>query len=219
MKSKRKALALALCAVLLVVTSVLGTLAYLKDDDAVVNTFTVGKVYINLDEAKVNEKGEATDERTEEGNKYHLLPGHEYDKDPTTTVLANSEDCYVRMIATITYNADADAVFAKYDEDGDMSAWLDIDYEHWIVNGAPKTTKNEEANTITRAYEFRYVDVVEKATSDTELEALFTKLTVPGEVTNDEIAKLASMTINIEAHAIQAAGFADANAAWAAFAE
>ena len=44
MKSNRKALLLTLCALLLVVTSVFGTLAYLTDSEAVKNTFTVGKI-------------------------------------------------------------------------------------------------------------------------------------------------------------------------------
>ena len=53
MKTKRKALLLTFCAVLLVVASVLGTIAYLTANDKVTNTFTVGQVAINLDEAKV----------------------------------------------------------------------------------------------------------------------------------------------------------------------
>ena len=59
MKTKRKALLLTFCAVLLVVASVLGTIAYLTANDKVTNTFTVGQVAINLDEAKVTEDGKA----------------------------------------------------------------------------------------------------------------------------------------------------------------
>ena len=104
MKTKRKALLLSLCAVLLVVASVMGTMAYLTSTpDAVVNTFTVGKVEISLDEAKVTEYGELvyTDEgkttladRVKE-NKYLLVPGEEYVKDPIVYVEANSEDSWV----------------------------------------------------------------------------------------------------------------------------
>ena len=42
MKTKRKALLLSLCAVLLVAVSVMGTIAYLTSTDNVANTFTVG---------------------------------------------------------------------------------------------------------------------------------------------------------------------------------
>lgn len=96
MKKKTKALMLVLCAVLLVTASVLGTMAYLTSTDKVVNTFTVGKVAITLDEAQVNADGTAVTpaERVKE-NAYHLLPGHTYTKDPTVHVQANSEDSFI----------------------------------------------------------------------------------------------------------------------------
>lgn len=96
MKKKTKALMLVLCAVLLVTASVLGTMAYLTSTDQVVNTFTVGKVAITLDEAKVNADGTAVTpaERVKE-NTYHLLPGHTYTKDPTVHVQANSENSFI----------------------------------------------------------------------------------------------------------------------------
>ena len=96
MKKKTKALMLVLCAVLLVTASVLGTMAYLTAQDKVVNTFTVGKVAITLDEAQVNADGTpvAGDARVKE-NAYHLLPGHTYTKDPTVHVQANSEDSFI----------------------------------------------------------------------------------------------------------------------------
>ena len=101
MKTKSKALLLTLCAILLVTASVLGTMAYLTSTDEVKNTFTVGRVKITLDEAKVNSDGKPIDEndavvqdpaaaaRVKE-NSYKLLPGHPYTKDPTVTVQAGS---------------------------------------------------------------------------------------------------------------------------------
>lgn len=96
MKTGKKALLMTLCAVMLVVASVMGTMAYLTDRDSVTNTFTVGKVDIDLDEAEVDENGKANPngERVKK-NAYKLLPGQEYDKDPTVHVLAGSEDSYV----------------------------------------------------------------------------------------------------------------------------
>ena len=96
MKKKTKALMLVLCAVLLVTASVLGTMAYLTSTDKVVNTFTVGKVAITLDEAKVKEDGTPVAGAARvTGNAYHLLPGHGYTKDPTVHVQANSEDSFI----------------------------------------------------------------------------------------------------------------------------
>ena len=96
MKKKTKALMLVLCAVLLVTASVLGTMAYLTSTEKVVNTFTVGKVAITLDEAQVKEDGTpVADAARVKENAYHLLPGHGYTKDPTVHVQANSEDSFI----------------------------------------------------------------------------------------------------------------------------
>ena len=96
MRTKTKALVLALCAVLLVVTTVFVTMAFLTSEDSVQNTFTVGKVEITLDEAKVDSYGNeiANAERVKE-NEYKLIPSHTYVKDPTIHVDSNSEDCYL----------------------------------------------------------------------------------------------------------------------------
>ena len=93
---KSKAILMALCAVLLVAASVMGTLAYLTSTDTVVNTFTVGKVEITLDEADVNADGTPVQGADRvDANEYHLLPGHTYAKDPIVHVDADSEDCYL----------------------------------------------------------------------------------------------------------------------------
>ena len=100
MRTKTKALVLAICAVLLVVTTVFATMAYLTSTQTVTNTFTVGKVEITLDEAKVNANGEivsggnreSTEGRVKE-NEYHLIPAHKYEKDPTIHVDDGSENC------------------------------------------------------------------------------------------------------------------------------
>ena len=93
---KFKALLVVACALLLVAASVFGTMAYLTSTDTVTNTFTVGKVAIKLDEAKVNPDGTpvANAERVK-ANEYKLLPGHTYTKDPTVHVDAASEDSWI----------------------------------------------------------------------------------------------------------------------------
>lgn len=97
MKKGKKVFLLVLSAVLLVVASVLGTMAYLTDKDNVVNnTFTVGKVDITLDEAVVDVYGiKANPEVRTSSNAYRLIPGHTYTKDPTITVSGDSEECYI----------------------------------------------------------------------------------------------------------------------------
>ena len=96
MKSVKKALLLVLCAVLVVAASVMGTLAYLTDTEAVTNTFSVGSVGLSLDEAKVTPDGvEVAGADRVHDNEYHLLPGMTYTKDPIIHVDANSEDRYI----------------------------------------------------------------------------------------------------------------------------
>ena len=96
MKTKTKVLVLSLSAVLLVAVSVFSTIAFLKSSDNVVNTFTVGKVEITLDEVKVDEYGNpsSTNERVK-ANTYKLIPSHTYTKDPTVHFLAGSEASYL----------------------------------------------------------------------------------------------------------------------------
>lgn len=96
MKTKSKALLMTLCAVLLVAASVLGTMAYLTSTTGEVkNTFSIGKINITLDEAPVNVDGEVIDGARRMENQYKLVPGHEYKKDPTVHVTANSENAYI----------------------------------------------------------------------------------------------------------------------------
>lgn len=212
MKTKRKTLLLTFCAVLLVVASVLGTIAYLTANDKVTNTFTVGQVAINLDEAKVNPDGTpvANADRVK-ANSYKLLPGHTYTKDPTVTVLKGSESSYIKMTVTFTKAKELDDIFAPNSADL-TSIFKDYDSANWIAKG---NTKNTTANT--RTYEFWYKGAVGAPTADVKLKALFDSITVPSTINNDQLKTIAGMTITVNAYAIQADGFTTAEEAWAAF--
>ena len=212
MKTKRKALLLTFCAVLLVVASVLGTIAYLTSRDEVKNTFTVGRVAINLDEAKVTEDGKAVTpaERVKE-NRYKLLPGHTYTKDPTVTVLKGSESSYIKMTVTFTKAKELDDIFAPNGANL-TSIFKDYDSDYWI---AKCNTKNTTANT--RTYEFWYKEAVGAPDADVALDALFDSITVPNDITGKQLATIQGMKITVNAYAIQADGFKTAKEAWAAF--
>lgn len=212
MKTKRKALLLTFCAVLLVVASVLGTIAYLTSQDEVKNTFTVGRVAIKLDEAKVNLDGTLVEgaDRVQK-NSYKLLPGHTYIKDPMVTVLKGSESSYIKMTVTFTEADKLDTIFAP---DGAelTSIFKGYDSANWIAKG---NTENTDANT--RTYEFWYKDAVGAPDADVALDALFDSITVPSTINNDQLKTIADMTITVNAYAIQADGFETAEKAWAAF--
>ena len=103
MKRTYKALLLVLCAVLLVAASVMGTLAYLTSTTEVAkNTFTYGNVKITLDETDVDLYGKKDGDTRVLKNTYKLIPGHTYIKDPVVHVEAKSEQCYVRVLVTLT---------------------------------------------------------------------------------------------------------------------
>lgn len=209
---KFKALLVVACALLLVAASVFGTMAYLTSTDEVKNTFTVGKVNIKLDEAKANPDGSLVEGAARvKANSYKLLPGHTYNKDPMVTVLSGSESSYVKMTVTFSKANELDNIFAPTGADL-TSIFKGYNAANWIAKG---NTKDATANT--RTYEFWYKEAVGAPTADIALDALFDSITVPGEITKEQLATIEGMTITVNAYAIQADGFADADTAWAAF--
>ena len=212
---KKKTIALLLVMMMVFGITVGGTIAYLTDSEKVVNTFTVGNVQIKLDEAKTDINGVAQKDadgkeiRTEDGNSYKLLPGQSYTKDPTVTVLAKSEESYVRMIVTVSDIEALKAAFPAAEYYGADGTFLLQNLVDWN-NAKWSYVKCENG-----VYEFRYAEKVAYNENDnTVLEPLFTKITLPGTIDNDSLAKLNEVEITVEAHAIQAAGFDDAADAW-----
>lgn len=165
---KSKAILMALCAVLLVAASVMGTLAYLTSTDSVTNTFTVGKVAITLDEAKVGTDGTPVQGAARvDANEYHLLPGHTYKKDPTIHVATDSEDCYlfVKVENGIAAIEDPSKTIAAQ---MDAKSWAVVDPVNGIyVYGPAAAPTAVSANR----------DVV-----------VFENFTILGTVTNDQLA-------------------------------
>ena len=242
MKTKSKALLLTLCAVLLVAASVLGTMAYLTSTDTVTNTFTVGKVEIKLDEAKVNADGIPVEGagRVME-NSYKLMPGTTYTKDPTVTVKAGSEESYVRMKVTFNNASQiialcTDPAFADDGPTGIENAYPLLRMVNFLPSGAGKwdgiipdnMTETEQmladskyfaydkaSDTLT--YYFYYTETVAAPDGDVVLPTLFDSIVVPQWVTGQQLAALDGFEISALAEAIQADGFANADAAWKEF--
>ncbi len=190
---KKRILTIALVVALLA-TCFAGTYAYLQDSEAQKNTFTVGKVTITLDEAKVK-KDEATGnlvadgtarieavKETINGQSYHLFPAMTVTKDPTITLDAGSEDAWIAAKITFTgYNAKA------------------LLSNGALFNGTADLV--EVGNVL-----YVYVKGIQKA--DAKI-VLFDTLKVPETWGNTEMAALNNMTIDVEAYAVQANGFAD----------
>lgn len=201
MKTKSKAVVLTLCAVLLVVASVMGTMAYLTSKDSVTNTFTVGKVKLTLDETKVDEYGEkdldsAGSEASGESvakvqaNTYTLVPGHTYKKDPTVHVEKGSEDCYVFV--------KVDNGLANFEATGDTT----------IAKQITKTNKwaqltDKEGKDVAGVY----YKSVSKSEADQDL-AVFSNFTLANDANSKEgWSNLSNANIEVTAYAIQQDGF------------
>lgn len=102
MKNAKKVIVLALCAILLVAASVMGTLAYLTSQATVQNIFTVGNVSIKLEEYVVDpqtgvKNANATPVTAMEN--LELVPGREIQKNPFITV-NGTESCWLVVKVT-----------------------------------------------------------------------------------------------------------------------
>lgn len=193
MRTKTKALVLALCAVLLVVTTVFVTMAFLTSEDSVQNTFTVGKVTITLDELDVDdsdEDGSTTDR--DKANEYKLIPGKTYTKDPTVHVGANSEPCYLFVkVENGLVNAEADD--NKIVEQMRTNGWTLVDGQTNVYAYKEAVTAETGANVV-----------------------VFSSFTIDGDT---NVADYEDAKINVTAYAIQADGFENTATAdiWAKF--
>ena len=178
------------CALLLVAAGVFGTLAYLTGTDTVNNTFTVGNVKITLDEAKVTTDGTPVEGADRvKANEYHLLPGHTYTKDPTVTVKANSEACWL---------------FVQVTESTDLKDFI--------------TYAIAEGWTALPGVDGVYYREVPASAADQTFSVLAgDAVTVKSDVTRTmlETAKADAPTLTFQAYAIQRDHFATADAAWA----
>ena len=187
MKSKKKVFMTVLCAAALVVASVLGTMAFLTSKDKVNNPFTVGNVAITLDEAKVTDAGNPVEGADRvKANIYKLIPGHEYTKDPTVHVTANSEDSWV---------------FIKV-EDG-LAAIEDDTTVADQITGNGWTALDGVAGVYYKEYS--------SSTAATDL-VVFETFKVKGDA---DVAQYANAKIDVTAYAIQKDGFTTPAAAWA----
>lgn len=236
MKTKRKALLLSLCAVLLVVASVMGTMAYLTSTDEVNNTFAIGKVKIELDEAAVDENGTPIEGADRvKANSYKVFPNGTYTKDPTVTVKEGSDESFVRMKVTFTKAANLIALCTDPEYAGDgptgveeayplirMVKFVEANAAKWdgiipdnmteaeeMLGNAKYFVYDKENDTLT--YYFYYTDTVGAPNGDVKLPVLFNEIHIPEWATGTMLDAVKGFQINVVAEAIQADGFVDAD--------
>lgn len=172
--------------------SVAGTLAYLTSSDSVQNTFTVGKVAITLDEAPVGTDGKEVAGDRVKANTYKLMPGHDYDKDPTVHVDASSEAAYLFVKVE-------NGIAAIEDSSNTIAAQM-------TANGWTAVTGPDNV--------YAYNEVVNGGADV----PVFETFKISGDVDGDVLETYKTANITVTAYAIQADGFSSADAAWTAFA-
>lgn len=207
-------------------------------------TITLDEAKVDSNGNAINKQGKRVtnlaDAERVPGNAYKLLPGHTYTKDPTVTVLKPSVESYVRMKVTFNKASQIIAMCTdpEYAEDGPtgvenayplirMVKFVEANAAKWdgiIPDNMVDTeemladAKYFDAKNDTLTYYFYYKETVKAPTADVKLATLFDKITLPEWVTGDQLKALQGFEINVVAEAIQADGFENADAAWAAFA-
>lgn len=176
---------------ILVIGAIGGTLAWLYDTTGpVTNTFTVGKVDIDLNETDQNDSGKTTME-----NSYKLIPGKEYSKDPKVTVTAESENSWV---------------FVKVEKMNNIDSLIDykirLDQGEWsALTGHPDVYYREYTGPEAATY------YVLKGSEDNPNGCV----TIKSGLTNEDLTKVTgNPQLKFTAYAIQKDGFDTPEAAW-----
>lgn len=177
MKKKRISLVMAL---VLVLTCVIGgTLAWLTDrTDPVVNTFTVGDINITLTETT--------------GTEYKMVPGNTITKDPTVTVKANSEACWL---------------FVKVEKSGNFDDFMTYTmFDGWTALAGQAGVYYREVAATTADVNFAVLNGNQVTVKDTVTKEMMNELEEEGAT---------KPTLTFTAYAIQKDNFDTPAAAWA----
>lgn len=195
----RKFLMLVSSALLLVCVTVGATVAYLTAETGpVTNTFTIGNVRFalsgGLDEADVDEYGEPIEgaERVT-ANEYKLLPGHNYTKDPTVHVDANSDAAWL-FVTVDNQIAAIEAGTTIANQITNTYKWNEL--------------KDSEGNLL--AY---YKEL--PAETDAKDYIVFSEFTLKDDLSSTTLDKYNDKKVIINAYLIQKDGFTTADLAWA----
>lgn len=127
----KKTIAMILALVLVLLCAVGATLAWMNDKtEEKTNTFTMGGgVDIGLEEHAYDpeDPDTITDVEIKEDHNYPLVPGTVYAKDPTVTVKAGSEDCYLFVEVIKTPDLDKFVVYEL-----DLTGWTPLDGQNGV---------------------------------------------------------------------------------------
>lgn len=188
-----KPLALIMALVLLVGGVIGGTVAWLiATPDPVVNTFTYGDININLDETDTQLDGD----NNPNTNEYEMMPGQPITKDPEITVKSGSEEMWL---------------FVKLEKSSNFDTFM----EYTVADGWTALSG------VDGVY-YQHITAEDVATADKKIAVIKDDtVTVKESVTKEQLNALDSgssenyPTLTVTAYAVQYAGNATADDAWA----
>ena len=188
-----KPVALIMALVLLVGGVIGGTVAWLiATPDPVVNTFTYGDINIDLDETDTQLDGD----NNPNTNEYEMMPGQSITKDPVVTVKAESEEMWL---------------FVKLEKSSNFDTFM----EYTVADGWTALSG------VDGVY-YQHITAEDVATADKKIAVIKDDtVTVKESVTKEQLNALDSgssenyPTLTVTAYAVQYAGNATADDAWA----
>lgn len=194
MNKMKKFALIAVCAALLVCVTIGATVAWLTaQSDEVTNTFTVGKVAITLDEKKVTENGVPVEGAARvTANSYKLLPGSQYEKDPTVHVAAGSEPCIVFVEVK---NEIAPIETASSATVGTIAQQMAAN--NWVALG------DKYPNIYCKATVNTDGSIIPIMVNGGDNPKVFKRFAIKGDIDSDVLNGYADKTITIKAYAIQ----------------
>ena len=195
---KKKLMAVALATIIAVMAVAGASLAWLKDTtDPVVNTFTEGKVDIDLYEHKYEDGALTSDVIRNGGNSYKMVPGATFDKDPTVEVIDGSEACWL---------------FVKIEEVNNVDTFLEYAY----ITGADGWALLEKStiNNVPTIIIYREVSAEEASAGDSYQILVGNEVSVKTSVEMKDMETIATNgqpQLKFTAYAIQSDYIVDAN--------
>ena len=157
-----KTFALLLAVVLAVGCAIGGTIAWLTDTtEEVKNTFTTSDIDITLTETEGGENRE-----------FKMIPGYTISKDPTVTVVAGSEDCYLFVKLEKSENFDTYMEYTMADD------WTALTGETGVYYRVVNASNAGQEFEVLKDNQVKVLDTVTKEMMNALNESSYPTLTV-----------------------------------------
>lgn len=184
-----------------------GTMAYLTDAEKTTNTFTVGKVQVDLEEPNYPGNGSDTVK--------NLVPNQVVAKDPKVANTGNNasinfisvsipmknvvvaEDDGTKRTAAMTELFQTRSGDGEFGNGNVNSAWILVDTKYYDAVGAESTTASDKTTKVVRVYGYN-----EKLAKNTESATIFDSVKLVNLVEGQ--ADTSTQNIDVKAYAIQA---------------